>query len=156
MDGELLSDPSVSDTSSVGGDGDAVTSSYTEMFNSQFPYYLSIGMTAEQYWDEDATLPIYYRKAEKLRMEKQNQYLWLQGMYVYDAISRLSPILRAFAKKGTRAEPYTPEPYPLSNESKEKAKEREEKAKMEQAKRRMDMFAANTNQRFREMKKNGG
>ncbi len=24
--------------------------------------------------------------------------MWLQGMYIYDAISRLSPILRAFAK----------------------------------------------------------
>ena len=32
--------------------------------------------------------------------------MWLQGMYIYDAISRLSPILRAFAKKGPKAQPY--------------------------------------------------
>lgn len=35
--------------------------------------------------------------------------MWLQGMYIYDAISRLSPILRAFAKKGTKAQPYADE-----------------------------------------------
>ena len=40
-----------------------------------------------------------YRKAEELRKERVNQEMWLQGMYIYDAISRLSPILRAFAKR---------------------------------------------------------
>lgn len=80
--------------------------SYSEIFLAKFPYYLSIGMTEEQYWDRDSTLVKSYRKAEELRKERVNQEMWLQGMYIYDAISRLSPILRAFAKKGTKAQPY--------------------------------------------------
>ena len=76
--------------------------SYSEIFLAKFPYYLSIGMTEEQYWDRDCTLVKSYRKAEELRKERVNQEMWLQGMYIYDAISRLSPILRAFAKKGTK------------------------------------------------------
>ena len=82
---------------------------YTEAFYQQFPYYLSIGMTAEQYWDDDATLAYYYRKAEELRKERRNEEFWLQGMYVYDAISRLTPVLHAFAKKGTKPQPYVEE-----------------------------------------------
>lgn len=82
--------------------------SYSEIFLAKFPYYLSIGMTEEQYWDRDSTLVKSYRKAEELRKERVNQEMWLQGMYIYDAISRLSPILRAFAKKGTKAQPYVP------------------------------------------------
>ncbi len=73
--------------------------SYSEIFLAKFPYYLSIGMTEEQYWDRDSTLVKSYRKAEELRKERVNQEMWLQGMYIYDAISRLSPILRAFAKR---------------------------------------------------------
>lgn len=75
---------------------------YTEIFYKKFPYYLSIGMTEEQYWDRDSTLVKYYREAEELRQEKFNQEAWLQGMYVYDALARIAPILHAFAKKGTK------------------------------------------------------
>ena len=76
--------------------------SYSEIFYKQFPYYLSIGMNEEQYWDKDPLLVKYYREAEEIRKERINQELWLQGRYVYDAISNLSPILHAFAKKVLR------------------------------------------------------
>ena len=55
-------------------------------------------MTEEQYWDGDCTLTRYYRKADDLRTERVNREMWLQGMYIYDAVSILSPILRSFAK----------------------------------------------------------
>ena len=51
---------------------------YGEVFNTHFPYYLSIGMTEEQYWDGDNLLPRVFRKAEELRRDRQNSYLWLQ------------------------------------------------------------------------------
>ena len=56
--------------------------SYSEIFLAKFPYYLSIGMTEEQYWDRDSTLVKSYRKAEELRKERVNQEMWLQGMYL--------------------------------------------------------------------------
>ena len=56
-------------------------------------------MTFEQYWEQDCLLVKYYREAEEIRRERKNQEMWLQGMYYYDALMRVSPILRAFAKK---------------------------------------------------------
>ena len=113
---------------------------YTEAFYQQFPYYLSIGMTAEQYWDDDATLAYYYRKAEELR---------IRGMYVYDAISRLTPVLHAFAKKGTKPQPYVEEAYPINKKKADDAKERKERAKAERGRRYMEGLMAQNNKRFK-------
>ncbi len=56
-------------------------------------------MTAEQYWEGDCELVKYYREAEQLRLEKENTKLWLQGLYIYDAIGKLAPILNPAVKK---------------------------------------------------------
>ena len=92
-----------------------------------FPYYLSIGMTEEQYWDRDCTLVKAYRDADKLRLERQNTMLWLQGQYIYEALCDVSPVFHAFAKKGTKPAPYRDAPYPLSKSEVEDHEE--EKAK---------------------------
>ena len=126
--------------------------SFVEVFNAKFPYYLSIGMTEEQYWDKDCMLVKYYREAEEMRREKFNQEAWLQGMYIYDAIMRLSPILHAFAKKGTKPQPYVDSPYPISQAGMEEAKTRKEKAVADKGKRFMEAFMAKNNQRFEERK----
>lgn len=70
-------------------------------------------MTYEQYWYGDVWMVEAYRKAEKLRLSVVNQKLWLQGQYVYEAICDVSPILHAFAKRGTKPIPYRSEPYQL-------------------------------------------
>lgn len=100
---------------------------YTDKFNEVFPYYLAIGMTYEQFWEQDCELVKYYRKAMKIRQELSNQQAWLQGLYVYEAIADLTPILHAFAKKGSKPKPYPSKPFEFS-ETKEKKKERTEKA----------------------------
>ena len=84
----------------------ASPSPYSDIFYKKFPYYLSIGMTEEQYWDKDCCLVKFYRKSEELRKERVNQEAWLQGMYIYDALLRVAPVLHAFAKKGTKPQPY--------------------------------------------------
>lgn len=121
---------------------------YTEIFNDKFPYYLSIGMTEEQYWDRDSCLVKYYRQAEELRRERVNQELWLQGMYFYDALARISPILHAFAKKGTKAQPYVEEAYPINKKKMEDVKVKKEKAKSEKGVRYMQAYMVKNNQRF--------
>lgn len=125
---------------------------YTEIFNKQFPYYLSIGMTEEQYWDKDCLLVKYYREAEELRNEKLNQQAWLQGMYIYDAINRVAPILHAFAKKGTKAQPYVEQAYPISKRSAQEAKENKEKANAQKGIRFMEAYMVQNNKRFEERK----
>jgi len=121
---------------------------YTDTFNKQFPYYLSIGMTEEQYWDKDCNLVKFYREAEELRAEKVSFEAWLQGRYVYDAICAVSPILHAFAKKGTKPVPYVKEPYPITKASNEKQAEDKAKAKYNTNKAFMENFMLSFNKQF--------
>lgn len=130
----------------------APLSRFTDIFWQKFPYYLSIGMTEEQYWEGDSVLPKYYRQAEELRKERVNQEAWLQGMYVYDAIARISPILHAFAKKGTKAQPYVEEPYPINKRSVDNAEAKKDKQKSQKGLRYMEALMTETNKRYKERK----
>ena len=78
-----------------------------------------------------------YRKAEQLRWERKNTELWWQGVYFYEALCDVSPVLHAFAKKGTRPTPYSKEPYPITKQAQEKKKERERDARLERLKLRL-------------------
>lgn len=110
---------------------------YTEKFYEQFPYYLSIGMTPEQYWDGDPALVKYFRQAEEMRVERRNYEMWLQGLYVYEAICDVSPILHAFAKKGTKPQPYSDQPYAVTASQRKRAEEEREREIAERGKRRI-------------------
>lgn len=122
--------------------------SYGEQFDELFPYYLSIGMSEEQYWDRDSTLVIAYRKANELSMERENQKLWLQGRYIYDALCAVSPILHAFAKKGTKASPYNKEPYSLTEKTAKKKQKSEEKFLYDKNRAWMDAFVSRNNKKY--------
>ena len=147
MDSELVSS-SLSATEEGGQESSPSSFTYTEKFYELFPYYLSIGMTPEQYWEGDCTLPKYYRQAEELRNERRNQELWLQGMYVYEAICDASPILHAFAKKGTKPAPYSAKPYPISRKQIKKDEEEKQRKLTEKGKRFMEAMAASINKKF--------
>lgn len=121
--------------------------SCAEMFEMKFPYYLAIGMTYEQYWEQDCELVRHYRQAEEIRQEMTNNKAWLQGMYIYDAISRVSPILRSNGKKGAKAQPYVKDPYPINKKDQKEAEERREKENLEKGKRYMEAFAAQQNEK---------
>ena len=123
---------------------------YTERFNEQFPYYLSIGMTPEQYWDGDPELAKFYRKAEEMRLERRNQELWLQGMYIYEAICDASPILHAFAKKGTKPHPYVDKPYALTEKRRKQDAEDKNKAVFDKGKQFMEAFMTSFNNKFKD------
>ena len=148
MDSELVSS-SLSATEGSGQSGSLPSFTYTEKFYELFPYYLSIGMTPEQYWESDCTLVKYYRKAEELRNEKRNQELWLQGMYIYEAICDVAPILHAFAKKGTKPTPYSTKPYPLNDKQSKRDEEEKQRKLTEKGKKFMEAMATNINKKFK-------
>lgn len=85
--------------------------SFSELADEMCPVYMSMGMTNAEYWHGDYTQLAAYRKAYELRCEQANYDAWLQGAYIYDAICAASPILHAFASKGTKALPYHKLPY---------------------------------------------
>ena len=147
MDSELVS----SSLSATGGgeqDGSAPSLTYTEKFYELFPYYLSIGMTYEQYWNGDCTLTKYYRRADEIKKERLNEELWLQGMYIYEALCDVSPILHAFAKKGTKPVPYSDKPYSITAEQVKRAEEEKAHKIAEKGKRFMEALMQSNNKRF--------
>ena len=109
-------------------------------------------MTEAQYWDGDSTLVKYYREAEEIRKERVNNEAWLQGMYIYDAIARLSPILRPFSKKGTKAEPYVEEAYPINRKTAQDAQVKKEQKQMSKGQSYMQAMMVANNKRFEERK----
>lgn len=94
------------------------------MFRQVFPQYLSIGMSREEFWDMDCTLAVAYREAYNLRLEQQNHAAWLQGMYFYEALCDVAPVLRAFVKSGTRPHKYSERPYDFMQKDREERRER--------------------------------
>ena len=138
MGGELLDSPP------------AKEKTYTEVFEEHFPFYLSIGMTSHDFWAGDAALVKFYRKAYRLRQEEMNNQAWLQGMYIYDAMSTaLHNALRGMAKSPPPHKDYAREPYNIFKKEKspeEKALEVEKE--QEKAALWMEMFVKQ-NQRAR-------
>ena len=112
-----------------------------EIFSRLCPYYMSIGMTYDEFYNQDVCMVKAYRKAAELRDKRQNQELWLQGMYVYEALCDASPLFRFSMKKGTiKPEPYVKEPYPITAAEVREREEREARKKAERLKAEFALF----------------
>ena len=118
---------------------------YTKQFYELFPYYLSIGMTYEQYWESDPMLAKYFRQADELRNERKNQELWLQGLYMYNALAAIMPV-----KKGEEQPKYPEKPFTISEKQRKREKIEEEKARFEKGKMAMERFMSRTNKQFKD------
>ena len=103
---------------------------------------MSIGMTYDEFWNQDVRLVETYRKAAELRDKRRNQELWLQGMYIYEALCDASPLFRFSTKKGSiKPEPYVKEPYPITASEVKSREEREARLKEERLKAEFAAFA---------------
>ena len=80
------------------------------IFEREFPRYLSIGMSAAEFWDGDCLLVKAYREAQRLRDEREDAIAWLQGRYVYEALRDVSPLFQAFSKRTPKEHPYLEKP----------------------------------------------
>ena len=105
MGSELLGDSFPEGDTGVGESEDKPTLSYTEIFYQCLPHYLAMGMSAYEFWNCDPRTYRAYREKDRLEAEKENERLWLQGMYVYQAILLTAPRLNSI-------KPQDPIPYP--------------------------------------------
>lgn len=80
------------------------------------PYYLSIGMTADEFWNGDPWLTVEYQRADELKRQRQSEEMWFMGLYNFNAVS--TAIYNAFRGKAKpknyleqaiRVTPYTEE-----------------------------------------------
>lgn len=102
---------------------------------------MSIGMSYDEFWYGDVERVIAYRKADEIRTRRQNQLAWIQGMYIYEALCDVAPVLHAFAKKGTKPSPYAKEPYAVTESEVREREEREAREKEERLKAEFAAFA---------------
>ena len=123
------------------GDKGLNLQSYDEVFTQLCPYYMSIGMSYDDFWNGDVSMVKAYRKAYELREKRRNQELWLQGMYFYEALCDASPLFRFTMKKGSiKPEPYVREPYPITAAEVREREEREARKKEERLKAEFAAF----------------
>ena len=105
-------------------------------------------MSFELFWDGDPTLVKYYRQADEMAKERRNEELWLQGMYIYEALCDVSPVLNSFAKKGTKPRKYSALPYPITEKQQRKIQEDKARALLLKGKRLMNALMLQNNERF--------
>jgi hypothetical protein len=104
------------------------------------PYYMSIGMTYDEFWNQDVTMVRAFRKSYELKRRQQNETLWMQGLYIRDAL--LSTVGNMFSSKSDAPIEYPKEPYPVTAEQIAEKKEAEQRRMEERIKADFAALAA--------------
>ena len=68
-------------------DLDSSQSQYGKYLDSICPYYMSWGMTWDEFWHESLDRLQAYWQANQFNIERRNQELWLQGLYIRTAVA---------------------------------------------------------------------
>ena len=103
-------------------------------------------MTYEQYWYEDPLLVRDFLRAEQYRLKRENQTLWLNGMYMAQAIT--STIGNAFLAKGQKPNTYPERPLPIDEEDLEIERQIKEENEVKRAEEWMKNLVAMHNSRW--------
>lgn len=100
---------------------------------------MNMGMTYAEFWGEDPTIAKTYLEAFKIKQKneiKSKEWeIWKHGVYVYEALVDVAPILHAFSK-AKKPLPFPEKPYgieQLEDDGKselEKKKQEEENEKL--------------------------
>ena len=96
---------------------------------------MSIGLTYDEFWNQDVCMVRAYREADELRRRKENEILWTQGAYIREAL--MSTVGNMFSKNSKFE--YPKEPYPITVRQLEEKRERERRIVEERIK--ADFFA---------------
>ena len=121
--------------------------SLSKRFEELCPIFMNIGMTYNEFWNEDPTMAQDYLKAFKMKqrneIKSKEWEIWKQGMYVYEALIDVSPILHAFSK-AKKPLPYPEKPYGLEEKNYEEEKDEMAKEKEQENERlRATVFFSN-------------
>ena len=98
--------------------------------NEACPYFMAIGVSYDEFWYKDPQRLKHYLKADEIRQKRKNYDLWLQGYYEYIAFGSISPVLHAFAKKGTKPIDFPKRPITMTEEEKAEVEEQERRARL--------------------------
>jgi hypothetical protein len=132
----------------------------SDLFDELCPFYMSIGMSYDEYWHGDNYAYKYYLKAYELKKKREMDLLdykcWLTGLYTYEAICDCSPILHDFVKKGTKPLRYPDKPIFMGYDSQKQKHSKKEIENGRLAFRvQMDTWMRANQKRFANEKKGG-
>lgn len=125
--------------------------SLSQIFEEQCPIYMSYGMSYDEFWYDSPYRAKFYREAKKIQTRQKDEELWLQGVYIYDALCRVSPVLHAFSKSGTKPLPYLEKPLSANDESCKTEFEKRKEAENERLKAQVQfgMWARAVTKKFK-------
>ena len=109
---------------------------------------MSYGMSYNDFWLGSPYMTKFYREAHDIVVKKQDENNWMMGVYVYEALCDVSPILHAFSKRGTKPLPYRDKPIRFEDNHVQTEEEKEREAEAERLK-----FTIQMNNWFRATKK---
>lgn len=85
---------------------------------------MSLGCSFAEFWDYPYYAAVAYLEAAEYRKERKNYELWLQGLYVNNAVG--SALAMAFwNKKGRKPDGYIEYPIPITKREKEAEQQRQ-------------------------------
>lgn len=93
--------------------------------NEYLPHCLAIGITEGEFWNLNIRKLRPYLKAEEIKLERKNHELWLQGLYVYKAVSVV--VSNALPKKGAKLQEYFDKPIRITPYTEEEIAEKKRK-----------------------------
>jgi hypothetical protein len=117
---------------------------------------MSYGMSYDEFWFGDPYRTQFYRDAHNIKVKQRDEEMWVQGMYIYEALCKVSPILHAFSKKGTKPLPFSDKPYLFNKNLVQTKAEKEKEVENERliARLHFETWARETKKRFKN--KQGG
>ena len=78
----------------TGGNSRVESTSLTKLFEHECPYYMSYGMSFDQFWYDSPWLTKFYRESYKLKIRYDDVFMWKQGMYTYDHFLSIREFLK--------------------------------------------------------------
>lgn len=99
----------------IGSSSISKKQTYSDALDEVCAYYMAIGVSCDEFWHGDYTRLEHYQKAHETKNEMRNQEMWMQGLYIFDAVSiAMSNALR----KSGKPESYIKKPYDLKPKEK--------------------------------------
>jgi hypothetical protein len=130
--------------------------SYQKIFEEHCPFYMSIGMSYDEFWFGKPERARYYRKAYELKKKQLNEQLWLQGMYFFEAICDVAPVLVSMPKKDAKIHEYSAEPYALTAKEQKEREQKEAERKQKAMMNKFTAMSAMINHKFKQGGDNNG
>lgn len=100
---------------------------------------MAIGMTYDEFWNQDVSLARVYLKADEMRRRRQNEALWLQGLYMRDALC--CTVVNMFSGSTAQKFEYPADPYPITKLQIQEQEEQKRRQMVERIKAEFGAFA---------------